>query len=133
MGAGGRKRRAVPADLKRARKRFAAWRRGRSAGERIPEPLWKLAMKLAGIYGVHRTKAALGLDYYSLKKRVERAKAAATSAPPSFVELPQPAAFSGGECVIELDDGAGATMRVRMTGCSVPDLIALSRGFWSGE
>jgi hypothetical protein len=47
-----------------------------------------------------------------------------------FVELvPQaPAAIS--ECTIELDDPAGARMRVHIKGTALPDLAGLSEAFW---
>ncbi len=68
----GRKRGSrVPPRLKRAAARFAVWRRTREVGMRIPEPLWRLASRLAVAYGVCRTASELGLNYYGLKRRVE--------------------------------------------------------------
>ena len=128
----GRKRRDVPASLARGRDRFDAWRRGRKNRTRIPDPLWKLAVKLAVAHGLNRTASVLKLDYYSLKKRVE-AKKDVASAPPAFVELSPPPMTAAGECVVEFADGAGASMRIHLRGCEVPDLVALGRGFWSGE
>lgn len=107
-------------------------------------------MKAAGEYGLNPTAQALGLDYYSLKKRVEAAcsrrvaegKSASHSmsglqaipaddqAMAAFVELA--AAPPGGtpECVLELEDPGGAKMRVHLKGVEAPDLAALSRSFW---
>ena len=45
---------------------FEAWRRQRQAGERIPESLWRLAVRLVPSYGISRTAGALRVDYYSL-------------------------------------------------------------------
>lgn len=70
MGTGGGLR-DLPARLERVRQRFERWRRRRQVGARIPEALWASAVKAAGRYGVHRTARALGVDYYSLKRRVE--------------------------------------------------------------
>ena len=70
---GGRKRDEIPPVLARAQVRFRDWRRKRTIGARIPEPLWTLAVKLAIAHGVCRTASALELDYYSLKKRLEAA------------------------------------------------------------
>lgn len=56
----GRKRDEIPAVLARAQGRFRDWRRKRTLGARIPEPLWKLAVKLAIAHGVCRTALALG-------------------------------------------------------------------------
>ena len=117
----------VPAPLSRLGKRFAAWRESRVAGQRIPETLWESAAKMAAQYGVSRTAGFLKLDYYSLKKRLEAASTPAASAP--FLELPPLPVVS--ECLIELEDAAGARMRVQLKGQNPPDLLALSRSFWS--
>ena len=69
---GTRKTRDLPARLEGLRQRFERWRRTRKARSRIPEALWAAAVKMAGTFGLHRTARALRLDYYALKKRVER-------------------------------------------------------------
>jgi hypothetical protein len=51
---------------------------------------------------------------------------------PAFVELPS-ANAAGKECRLELDNGAGATMRVQFAGYNAADIEALSRGFWNGR
>jgi hypothetical protein len=89
-------------------------------------------VKLANAYGLNRTAAALRLDYYTLKRRVESTNSSARSATPAFVEL-SPPMVTPRECVIEWEDHSGATMRVHLQGCEVPDLVALARSFWSGE
>ena len=35
------------------------------------------------------------------------------------------------QCLLELDNGAGATMRVQLVGYDAADVEALSRSFWS--
>ena len=129
----GRKHRDIPARLARGRDRFEAWRRTRKAGTRIPDKLWSLAVKLADGHGLNRTASVLGLDYYSLKKRVEARNSDSTSVPPAFIELSPPSLGASGECVVEFEDGAGASIRVHLRGCDAPDLVALGRSFWSGE
>ncbi len=146
----GRRHRDVPAALSRGRDCFEGWRRGRKVGARIPDELWSLAVKLADHHGVSRTASVLGLDYYSLKERVEAGSSGVTSVPSEFVEgsvssdsasarpafielssLPSPGA--SGECVVEFADGTGASLRIHLSGCQTPDLVALGRSFWSGE
>jgi hypothetical protein len=117
-------------DLVRGRQRFRAWRQRRKLGGRIPQPLWDLATRLAKTHGVSRTATALGLDYYSLKKRAEPAANEPPSSGPAFVELTAPV-LVGKQCRLELDDGAGATLRVHLVGYDVADVEALSRGLWS--
>lgn len=129
---GGRKSRDIPRPLARGRDRFEAWRRIRKRGTRIPNRLWTLAVDLAMTHGLNRTAAALNLDYYSLKRRVESATPATHVAVPPFVELAPPQTGPG-ECMIELEDLHGASMRVHLKGCDAPDLVALGRSFWNSE
>ena len=129
----GRKHRELPAPLARGRDRFEAWRRARAAGARIPERLWTLAVKLAGAHGLSRTASALRLDYYGLKRRVASSNSDRRSPTPAFVELSPVPAATPRECVIELEDSSGSTMRIHLRDCELPDLVALGRSFWGGE
>ena len=117
-------------DLMRGRSRFQAWRGQRKLGDRIPRPLWALAVGLAKRHGVSRTATVLGVDYYSLQRRIGTAAAQAQSSNPAFVELPSPVQV-GKECRLELDNGAGATMLVHLVGYDAADVEALSRSFWN--
>jgi hypothetical protein len=65
---GANERGMLPSDLVRGRARFQAWRERRVVGERIPQSLWALAVRLTETHGVSRTATGLGLDYYSLKE-----------------------------------------------------------------
>lgn len=143
---GARKTPNLPARLEGTRRRFDRWRRTRKGRSRIPEPLWALAVKAAGKYGLYRTAQALRLDYYALKKRVEAAgslnrttlrrasdgKATSADGPAvaTFVELAPSVSGGSGECILELEDPGGAKMRVHLKGVEAPDLAALSRSFW---
>ena len=127
-----------PSRVEALRRRFKQWRRTRKIGSRIPEPLWSAAVKLAEVHGIHLTAKALGIDYYSLQKRLEEKSASVsrTAAPASgarFVELAAPAPMAVPECILELEDVAGAKMRIHIKGMEAPDLAALSRSFWGGE
>ena len=140
---------AASARLERLRQRFERWRgRRRSVRARIPEPLWDSAVTLAQACGIHRTSKALRLDYYALKKRVEKDLAARRGRPTSsaaaapgaaevgspvgttFLELPAGAWPVGGECTVELEEVGGAKMRIHLKGFAAPDVAALSRSFW---
>jgi hypothetical protein len=128
------KRRDAGLDLERAAVKFARWRQGRKRGERIPAPLWELALQLASRHGLSRTVAALSLDYYTLKKRVEQQPAPAVSAEqspaqPAFVELAPLAVSPPSQCLVEFQNAAGSTVRVYLPAGQVPDLIALARSF----
>src|SRR5437868_14796844 len=127
-----RQRDELPEDLAQGRRRFQAWRERRRGGRRIPQPLWALAIRLVSQHGLSRTATALGLDYYGLKKRVEGAAQEPPSPSPAFVELPAPVVV-GKQALFELDNGAGATMRVQLLGYDAADVEAVARRFWDAE
>ena len=129
---GARARGSLPSDLARGRGRFQAWREQRTGRGRIPHALWALAVRLAKGHGVSRTAAVLGLDYDRLKERAEAVTGEAPSQPPAFVELPAPV-LVGKQGLFELDNGAGATLRVHLMGYDAADLEALARGLWGGQ
>ena len=72
----------------------------------------------------------LRLDYYKLRARLSPPPRD-RDATPSFVEVKVPATASGSarESVVELDDGAGARMTLRVAG-DPATLVALAEGFW---
>jgi hypothetical protein len=123
----------LPKDLLRGRSRFHAWRQHRRTRGRIPDMLWALAVRLVKRHGLNPTARALGVDYYSLKKQVEAAAAnEPSSARPAFVELPAPVVI-GKQCLFELNNAAGATLRVQLLGYDTADVEALARAVWSPE
>jgi hypothetical protein len=133
-----RKTAGLPARLERIRQRFEHWRRSRRKGARIPEGLWAAAVEAAGEYGMSRTASALGVDYYSLKKRQGERTARSRELPslgelPAFLELAAPLPETTSECILELEDGGGARMRVHLKAAAAPDLAALSRSFWEAR
>jgi len=104
---------------------------------------------MARTYGICRTAQTLRINYAALKKRVGQPAAAVPSMAPgdagsTFLELSLPAdnrlaaASTMGsqcpadacDCTVELENGAGAKMRVHLKSMAMPDLIALSRSFW---
>jgi hypothetical protein len=94
--------------------------------------LWDLAVRLASTHGVSRTATALGLGYYSLKQQVEAAAPQPPPCGPAFVELPAPVVV-GKQALFELDNSAGATMRVQLVGYDAADVEALARRFWGAD
>jgi hypothetical protein len=100
--------------------------------------LWDAAAKMAQRYGLARTASVLGLDYYRLKKRLDQNAAHGSETRPAaakttFMEFPAPVRPAAPECVVELEDSAGAKMRIHLKGAEAPDLAALSRSFFGGE
>jgi hypothetical protein len=120
----------LPPDLVRGQHQFQAWREQRKPGCRIPQSLWGMAVRLAKAHGVGRTAAVLRLDYYRLKEQAEAAPIPSQPSNPAFIELTPPVLVAK-QCRVELDNGAGATMRVQLVGYDAADIEALSRGFWN--
>jgi hypothetical protein len=100
----------------------------------MPERLWSEATVLAREFGVHRIKCALGLNYESLKKRVQKAdrvdhgKAGAQA--PGFVE------WSGAEllgeargAVVEVHDAEGGRLTIQLGARIDLDVAALVEAF----
>jgi hypothetical protein len=127
-----RQRGELPNDLAQGRRRFQAWRERRQGTRRIPQPLWDLAVRLVSQHGLSRTATALGLDYYSLKKRVEAAGQQPPSPTPAFIELPAPLVV-GKQALFELGNGAGTTRRVQLLGYDAAEVEALARLFWDAQ
>jgi hypothetical protein len=139
----------LPARLAGVQQRFERWRQSRKGLSHIPEPLWTVAVKMARTYGICRTARTLRVNYDALKKRIKHHTAAVPSMPlgeagTRFLELSLPAdnslaapTTSGPprpadtcDCTLELENGAGAKMRVHLKSMAMPDLTALSRSFW---
>jgi hypothetical protein len=127
-----KKRGEVPAPLLQLKRKFTQWRNSRTPGQRIPGPLWKSAARLASEHGLSQTATVLGLDYYSLKRHVDQQSAETTSGA-AFIELPSAPLLPTSECIIELEDGTGASMRIHLKGTELPDLLELGRSFWIAE
>ena len=62
---------AISGPLEQVHQRLERWRKTRKRCSSIPDGLWAAAVELARQYGVNKTARALGLDYYSLKRRLE--------------------------------------------------------------
>ncbi len=131
-----KKTRELPGRLEGVRRRIEQWRQTRKVRSPIPDSLWAAAVRMVNAYGMNRTARALRLNYYGLKKRVERQAVAAAGASETkgtarFVELAPFSSVGGCECLLELENVSGAKMRVQLKGIAVPDLAALSQTFWN--
>ena len=110
------------------RRRFAAWRQKRPKGSRIPEDLWQAAVEAAREHGVCKTSRGLGVDYYSLKRRLTRTPAARDSGSVEFVEIPGKIVSAGPGCVVELLDRKGLRLRVELREATGAE--SLARSLW---
>jgi hypothetical protein len=108
-----------------------AWRQTRKQGEHIPETLWQAAAKLAGTFGVGRVSRALGVGYYALKERAQDCRPPSCSGNnPAFIELPEPSPIPRIDYLVELEDGRGAKMTLRLAPGSGSEVLALAQAFW---
>ena len=114
--------------VEKARQQLGRWRSAHRQRARIPEELWKLLTEIAREYGIAKTVRLFGLDYLSVKKRVEAGGAGAK--PAEFVEfVPQ---VSNGACewAVEVEGHRGRRMRIQCKGGVQPDLVELSDRLW---
>jgi len=136
------KRAVVVDDLSTLRERVEQWRERRTKRTRIPEELWKAAVRVACVEGVYATSQATRFNYYSLKDRMalaetvagqERGEAIAATA---FVELggaQLDLGGGGGSTTVEIVGRRGGRMRIDVSGSSGVDVVGLARAFWSHE
>ena len=109
------------------------WRRTRSVGQRIPEPLWNAAAELARVDGVGPIAAALKLNYYDLQRRLGLPTRPRTprAKPAPFVELPTPSTFhrSADPGTVELTRPNGSRLTLRLPTARARDLLPMVHAF----
>jgi hypothetical protein len=64
--------RGAAVTLAEGKRRFERWRQSSRRGRHIPEELWSLAVGLASEHGVSKTASTLRLEYYALKRQLEK-------------------------------------------------------------
>lgn len=122
----------VPAGIERVRAEFESWRAQKRRGERIPETLWGAAARAAKQHGVYPVSRALGLEHTALKRRVGERKAAGrgrASGGAGFVEVPRGPVEAKAGCVIELEKGNGARMRICVEEAAAVDWVRIKEAF----
>ena len=123
--------------LSKLKVEFDEWRATRTTGKQIPPQLWAGAVDLAARHGVHPVARVLHLDYAVLKRRMEfgssgRLPVAPKASAPQFVEMlvRAPAVEPvHAQCVVELANARGMTMRIELSGAGVASLPALCTAF----
>lgn len=118
---------------KALRRRLERWRRNRQ-GKCIPESIWTGAVELALQQGVFKTARDLGLNYGSLKKRMEGLETALAPVPvprggqpPTFVELLAPLSGNVTGCRVEVETSRGGRLRVEMGSVTPQGLATILR------
>ncbi len=124
----------LPTKLTQGLKCFERWRSKQKPRTRLPGHLWLLATDLAREFGLNPTASILRLDYYGLKKRLERPvgdDTSPTTANLSFLELPPIQAKPIAECTIECQNAEGTQIRIQLKGLDLRDLTVLCGELWS--
>ena len=129
-----RKKQLIPGQsLSEVKEQFKTWRRTRKNLRPIPKKLWAAAVNLTAKHSISQISKELVLDYSTLKKRaaVKKKTGSASMSPADFIEvnLQPPAAVA--ECIVEMQDIAGAKMRMHFRGKTDFDLLELAKAFWS--
>ena len=132
--------RSPSANIEKVRARVEHWRKTRHKRSPMPEDVWEAAASLARIHGVYRIARDLRLNYENLKKRVGQALRGSRDQKKrsgGFVELgaaqllasSRPSASQRTE--VELSDGDGSRLTVRLADGEALDVLGLAETFWS--
>jgi hypothetical protein len=125
--------RTDPLQLQPVTQRLKAWRATRTAGQRIPDELWRAAADLARVHGLSRTATALRLSSYDLQRRLwgVRGPSRRRVPAPTFVELAPLAspADPGEGGTLEWVGASGARLTLRLGNASPRDLLPMVQLF----
>ena len=122
--------------LKKVQGQFSNWRNTRKSRGPIPEALWDAAISLAGSYSVHQISKGLRLNHTAVKDRVEISRNIIIEEAPqtTFVELhPLNQPMSIEEFRLDLENKAGAKMKIHVKGHTDINLVLLTQTFWSQQ
>jgi hypothetical protein len=122
------------------REEFEGWRRNKFGRERIPERLWRAAVKLCREQSAYRIARWLRLNDAALRERVRRADARGSqrrprvARAPRFLELEMVAApgTSGALSLVPEYVLEARGVRVRVRGAPVAEVAALARALGTG-
>ena len=110
---------------------MAPWPRARATYARIAVGS---GAELAKEFGVSPVQGILRVDYRGLEYRatgIQKGKSAKPpAAQPTFVELPSLVSTRRAEHTIELEDGTGRRMTVKVSGANLAELLPLAQAFW---
>jgi len=111
---------------------LADWRKRRKARAAIPEPLWERMAALARLHRISRVAQTLNLNYTALKRHLNEGASAPAAGPgaPAFVEAPWPASPPPLPWVLELEDGCGAKLTLRLPAQESGAVLTLAQGVW---
>jgi hypothetical protein len=111
--------------------RFNQWRQTRKKREAIPDELWSAAVGLAEELSVFKVARALGLNYTSLKNRVNQLspKVQPEMEASSFIEIPVMNAGNAQPYRVDIHRSDGSQMQIRLPHGAETQLSALVGAF----
>ncbi|MGD8445749.1 MAG: hypothetical protein PVH85_22310 [Desulfobacterales bacterium] len=128
------KKHSVPSQsLIEVKEQFKTWRKTRKSPRPIPKKLWAAAVSLTANHSISQISRELVLDYSALKKRaaIKNKDSPASMSPADFTEVNLEPPTAVAECIVEMQDIAGAKMRMHFRGKTDFDLLELAKAFWS--
>ena len=120
--------------LEKVQEQFEAWRQSRIKRSAIPDVLWQAAVNLCQEHPISKVSSTLRLNYAELKHRVHVftvSHPAPCIAESNFIEFSMSPSKMASECMVEMSDQKGATMRMYFKGEAGLDLLELGKAFWS--
>lgn len=123
--------------LEELSQKIEIWRKTRDKRRAMPEHLWQAAANLSQQLSIQQVSKTLRLNYGALKSRVypqNKALCADKNASATFIELgisQKTACSSPSQCLVEMQDGCGAKMRMHFHGKTDLDLLELGKAFWT--
>jgi hypothetical protein len=122
--------------IDRLRGRIEHWRKTRKKRSPMPTDLWDAAVSIAREHGVYAVSRDLRLNHENLKKRVEGISGGRRNdggGSSGFVELAGSQLIGTSGVVVELVDGNGAMLKIRLPGCNGLDVRGLAQAFWNRQ
>ncbi len=118
-------------ELEQVRGALAAWRAEPGKGQRIPDALWRKAVRAAKRHGLNPVSKALGLDYNCLKKHAAEGgnRKRTAELAPAFVEVKPASPLEDLACVIEMEKGGGTRMRICVKSAGSVDWCRIKEAF----
>ncbi|MBI5383760.1 MAG: hypothetical protein HZA90_03645 [Verrucomicrobia bacterium] len=126
----------LPAGVTELRERIERWRRTRERRTAMPAKLWAEAIRFSRRGRPYAVARALGVNFESLKRRMAEAGARMpVGASAAFVELSGAQVLGAAAvpaCVVELLDGDGTRLTVRLAGGAEVDVAGIVTAFKRG-
>jgi hypothetical protein len=115
------------------RETFDLWRAARQKKGPLPEELWSSAVALCARHSISEVSQALRLNYTDLQNRVNGRNGSVKTKIPkvTFVDVNNPcqteSSGRGSECLLEIRDAEGFSVKMHCRGEACVDLVSLCR------